>query len=138
MQQTFHAAPERVFAALADHEGFGRWMGAAIRVERAGTPERDGLGAVRAVSAGGLTVREEVIRFEPPHAMDYRVVAGAPFRAHRGEIRVSPDGAGARLDYRIRFDWPWYAGGAPVGWLLARTLERRIGAGLARMATALR
>jgi hypothetical protein len=69
--------------------------------------------------------------------MDYRVVGGAPLRNHLGEIRVVPDGTGARVDYRIRFDWPWYLGGAAVGTLLARALRREIAGGLARMAAAL-
>ena len=137
MQQRFEAAPARVFDAMTDHAGFGRWMQAAIAVERPGTPAPNGLGAVRTIQARGLTIREEVVRFEPPVAMDYRVIAGAPFQDHLGEVRVVPDGSGARVDYRIRFDWPWYLGGAVVGGLLARTLEREISAGLARMAAGL-
>lgn len=138
MQQRFDASPDRVFEAMTDHVGFGRWVNADIRVERQGTPAPNGLGAVRAVKARGLTVREEVVGWEAPRAMDYRVIAGAPFRAHLGQIRVESEGTGARLDYRIRFDWPWYLGGAVVGGLLARTLEREISSGLVRMAAALR
>ncbi len=137
LHQRFDAPPERVFDAMTDHAGFGRWMNADIRVERQGTPPPNGLGAIRAVTARGLTVREEVVAWEAPRAMDYRVIAGAPFRNHLGQIRIEPDGGGARLDYRIRFEWPWYAGGAIVGRFLARTLEREISAGLARMAAAL-
>jgi uncharacterized protein YndB with AHSA1/START domain len=134
MRQRFAAAPERVFAAITDHAAFGRWMRADIRVERPGTPPPNGLGAIRAVGARGLTVREEVVAWEPGRAMDYRVVSGAPFRNHRGEIRLAPDGEGTRVDYRIRFEWPWFLGGGVVGGLLAATLEREITAGLARMA----
>jgi uncharacterized protein YndB with AHSA1/START domain len=136
MRQRFEAAPERVFAAITDHAGFGKWMKADIRVERPGEPPPNGLGAVRAVRARGLTVREEVVGWETARAMDYRVVSGAPFRNHRGEIRLTPDGSGTRVDYRIRFEWPWYLGGGVVGRLLAATLEREITAGLARMAAA--
>jgi uncharacterized protein YndB with AHSA1/START domain len=134
MEHRFEAAPERVFAAITDHVAFGRWVGADIRVERAGTPAPNGLGAIRAVGVRGLTVREEVVGWEAPRAMDYRVVSGAPFRNHRGEIRLTPDGSGTRVDYRIRFEWPWYLGGGVVGRLLAAALEREITAGLARMA----
>jgi uncharacterized protein YndB with AHSA1/START domain len=138
MQQRFGAPPERVFVTLTDHAAFGRALGEDIRVEREGVPAPNGLGAVRAIHARGLTIREEVVRFEPPHAMDYRVVGGAPFQDHLGELRITPDGAGSRLDYHIRFTWPWWLGGAVVGGLLARTLERQIAAGLARIAAELR
>ena len=133
MGQRFGASPERVFAAITDHVAFGRWVGADIRIERPGTPPPNGLGAIRAVAARGLTVREEVVGWEPARAMDYRVVSGAPFRHHRGEIRLTPDGSGTRMDYKIRFEWPWFLGGAVVGRLVAAALEREITAGLARM-----
>jgi hypothetical protein len=138
MQQRFAASPERVFDALTDHVGFGRALGEDIRLERAGVPAPNGLGAVRAIHARGLTIREQVVRWEAPRAMDYSVVSGAPLQNHLGEIRVVPDGTGARVDYRIRFDWPWYLGGAVVGGLVARNLERQIVAAIARMAEALR
>jgi len=138
LRQEFESSPERVFEAMTDHVAFGRWMKAHIVVERPGSPAPNGLGAVRAVRARGLTVREEVIRWLPPREMDYRVISGAPFTSHLGEIRVEPDGAGARVDYRIRFEWPWYAGGAIVAHAIARILAREIGAGLVRMADDLR
>ena len=138
MQQRFEAAPERVFALLTDHVGFGRALGEDIRLEREGVPAPNGLGAVRAIRARGLVIREEVVGWEAARAMDYRVVSGAPLRNHRGEIRIVPDGNGARVDYRIRFDWPWYLGGTVVGGILARSLERQISSGIARIASTLR
>ena len=138
MQHDFTAPPNRVFEAMTDHVGFGTWMKTRITLERSGTPAPNGLGAVRAIHAGGLTIREEVVRWEAPRAMDYRVISGAPFQRHLGEIRITPRGDGARLDYRIRFEWPWWAGGTVVGRLLASRLEHEISSGVARMATALR
>jgi hypothetical protein len=138
LQQRFDAPPERVFAALTDHVGFGRALGEDIRLEREGVPPPNGLGAVRAIHARGLTIREQVVGWEASRAMDYTVVSGAPLQNHRGEIRLFPDGAGTRVDYRIRFDWPWYLGGSIVGDLLARSLGRQIGGGIARMAATLR
>ena len=134
MRQRFAAAPDRVFALLTDHVGFGRALGEDIRLEREGVPPPNGLGAVRVIRARGLVIREEVIGWETGHAMDYRVVSGAPLRNHRGEIRLVPDGTGTRVDYGIRFDWPWYLGGRLVGALVARNLERQIVAALSRLA----
>jgi uncharacterized protein YndB with AHSA1/START domain len=137
MEQRFAAPPARVFEEVTDHAAFGRWMKADIQVERQGTPPPNGLGAVRVVRARGTTVREEVVRWESPSAMDYRVIGGAPLRHHLGQLRFVPDAAGTRLTYSIRFDWPWWLGGTVVGRLVARTLEREITAGLGRMAAAL-
>ncbi len=138
MQQRFDAPADLVFSALTDHEAFGRLLGEDIRVETPGVPAPNGLGAVRAIRARGLTIREKVVRWEAGRAMDYRVVSGAPLQNHLGTIRIEPDGEGARVDYRIRFDWPWWLGGAAVGGLVARSLERQIAGGIARLASTLR
>jgi hypothetical protein len=138
LRQRFDAPPGRVFDALTDHVGFGRALGEDIRLERPGVPPPNGLGAVRAIHARGLVIREEVVGWEVPRAMDYRVISGAPFENHLGEIRIEPEGPGARVDYRVRFDWPWYLGGALVGGLIARSLEKQIGGGIARIAATLR
>jgi len=137
MRQRFPAPIETTFAALTDHVAFGKAMHADVRVERAGTPAPNGLGAVRAVNARGLTVREEVVRWEAPRAMDYRVVGSPLLKNHLGELRLTPDGDGTQLDYRIRFDVPWYFGGPLAGALFARVLEREMTAGLARIAAGL-
>ena len=138
MQERFAAPPARVFALLTDHVEFGRVLGEDIRVERQGVPAPNGLGAVRAVRARGLTIREEVVAWEESRTMAYRVVSGAPLQNHLGELRFTPDGGGTRLDYRIRFDWPWYLGGALVGNLVAKSLHQQISAGLTKMAATLR
>jgi len=138
MQQRFDAPADRVFALLTDHVGFGRALGEDIRLERQGVPAPNGLGAVRAIHARGLTIREEVVAWEADRAMDYTVRSGAPFQTHLGEIRLVPEGDGTRVDYRIRYQWPWWLGGGIVGGLIARGLEQQIGKVLARMAADLR
>jgi uncharacterized protein YndB with AHSA1/START domain len=137
MEQRFAASPERVFALLTDHVAFGRFVGADIQVERPGTPPPNGLGAVRMVRARGTAVREEVVRWEPPTAMDYRVISGAPLRNHLGRMRLTPDGTGTTLHYQISFDLPWWLGGGAAAGFVARQLHRQIGDGLAKMAASL-
>jgi Polyketide cyclase / dehydrase and lipid transport len=137
MRQRFTATPDRVFAAITDHAALGSWLPADVRLESPGIPPPNGVGAVRVVRVRGLSIREQVTRFEAPRAMDYRVISGAPFQDHLGQIRVAADGEGALVDYRIGFGWPWYAGGPLVGHLVAGQLEREITAGLARLAASL-
>ena len=139
MSHRFDAPIGEVFAAVTDHEGMSRWLdGVRVTIEKPGEPAPNGLGAIRRVSARGATIREEVVRFEPPTAMDYRVIGGAPIRDHLGEIRLAPDGNGTRLDYTIRYRVPWYFGGALLGSLLERQLKSQIEDGLRRLDTRLR
>lgn len=97
----FDAPPERVWAVYTDHARWREWAGTpGSRLVREGHPDPNGTGAVRAF-AGGL--REEILAFEPPKRMTYRVVAGpVPFRDHRGEVRLEPDGAGTRVVWTCR------------------------------------
>jgi uncharacterized protein YndB with AHSA1/START domain len=138
LQQRFQAPPERTFATVTDHEGMPAWVPAKVRLVKQGAPDRNGLGAVRRVSARGLVVQEEVVRWEPPRAMDYRVIGLSPLRDHLGEMRFSPDGAGTLLDYRIRFRVPWYFGGALLGAYIEKTLRAEISTGLEKLAGTLR
>jgi carbon monoxide dehydrogenase subunit G len=135
MQRRFAAPPAEVFAAVTDHERMSDWIhGARVTLDKPGSPSRNGVGAVRRIAARGLTIREEVVRFEEPTAMDYRVIAGAPLRNHLGGIRLRPDGSGTVLDYTIRFEVPWYLGGPLLGAIVARTLKTEIDKGLAALA----
>ena len=124
------APPERVFEVLTDHEGMVRWSDAReVVLRHPGDPPPNGVGAVRVVRAGGIAVEEEIVAFDPPKRMEYRVTAGMPIRDHHGEVRLDPDGEGTRLCWRVRFR-PLVPG---TGWLLRRLL----GAAVNRLMTQL-
>ncbi len=139
IRQRFEAPLDRVFATVTDHEGMPAWLPAKVRLVKQGAPDRNGLGAVRRIVARGLAVHEEVVRWEPPHAMDYRVIGRSPLRDHLGEMRFSSQNdGGALLDYTIRFRVPWYFGGGLLGSYVEKTLNAEIGAGLAKLSSTLR
>ena len=85
-----------------------------------GTPDRNGTGAVRAFGSGPVTAFEEVLEFEPPKRMTYRVVKGAPMKNHHGEVLFEPEGEGTRVTWRCRFD-PKIPG---MGWILGILVKR--------------
>jgi uncharacterized protein YndB with AHSA1/START domain len=93
-----------VFRCYTDHVGWSRWakMG-AVSLAREGSPDVNGVGAVRAFRAApGL--EEEVVTFEPPHRMEYRVVKGGfPITDHHGEVLFAKDGSGTRVTWRVSF-----------------------------------
>jgi hypothetical protein len=104
-----------VFARYCDHESWSRWAGLGpVRLVTEGKSERNGVGAVRQMGVG-IRVREEVVEFEPPVRMAYRVVSGAfPIRDHLGEVEFRQEGDKTRITWRCRFE-PLVPA---TGWLL--------------------
>ena len=132
VERFFPHPVERVFLRYTDHVGWSDWAGLGrVRLTREGSPERNGVGAVRSFSsAPGL--REEVVRFDSPSLMEYRVTQGpVPFDQHHGEVRFAPEGSGTRVTWRVSFR-AWIPGS---GWLIERglgVLFRRMLASLGR------
>ena len=135
MKRRFAASPEKVFAAITDHVGMEKWMpGSKITLDRQGEPAPNGLGAIRRIRASGLTILEEVVRFDPPREMQYKVLKAGPIIEHLGTIRVLPSGDGGSLvDYTIRFTTPWYLGGELLAKGIGRILGGQLTAGLERL-----
>ena len=129
-------SPERLWPALVDHAAMAAWSG-ALRAElrRPGAGDPNGVGARRAITLlPGFVVEEEVVLFEPPHRLDYRITAGMPGLAHHaGSVRLYPDGDGCRIEWRIQITWkpkhPMRVFGPP----LVRTIGLALRLGLRRL-----
>ncbi len=101
------AAPRQaVWDLYTDHVSWERWSRIGkVRLERQGTPPPNGVGCVRVISKGGVSVYEEVLSFEPPRAMTYRVVRGGiPIRDHFGEVLFADHGEETLITWRCRFN----------------------------------
>lgn len=124
LQLDFAVPPERLWAAITDHEGMTKWTGARVRLIARGDAE--GVGAVRRVRMGALSIDEEVIYADAPRRLVYRIVRGAPVSFHRGEMLVLPSERGAKLEWSILLasDVPGFAR------VTARTLQVALGRGL--------
>ena len=132
VERHVRAPAERVFAVVADHERMPEWFPAREVVRRRpGSPHPDGVGAVRVVRGSGLAVEEAVTAFEPGARLAWVLVAGAPLRRARGDVRVWEAPGGTRVRWSVEFD----ASVPGTTWLarrlLARTLARALD-GLAR------
>lgn len=127
IHQTFaiRAPVEYVFERLTDHEAMGLWPGvSSCELIKQGSPP-NGLGAVRAVKTNGLTLHEEIVRFEPPRRYDYRIVKGLPL-GHHGTVMLEQQGDLVRLQWVVEL-WshlPLAARG--VGLVLDRGLGRAL------------
>ena len=97
---------------------------------REGSPEPDGVGAVRRFAWGPGGSQEEVVAWEPPHHLGYVTLRGLPVRSYRADVRLIPDrtagdgapkdGGGTVVTWRSTFT-PLVPG---TGGLLRLVLER--------------
>jgi uncharacterized protein YndB with AHSA1/START domain len=129
---TINAKPAKVFALLSDHERFLRGPGIDCRLVTEGRGDRNGVGAVREVTAAGSVFTEEVTKFDPPRYYEYvvRTTTGplarlAPLKHDRGWIELSHAGEETRVDWQTCFGSPLPV----VGWMV----ERLAGVGLRRV-----
>lgn len=104
--ERIEAPVEAVWSRYTDHVSWTDWAGLGrVRLQRQGTPAPNGVGCVRVITSAGVEVHEEVLTFEPPRRMTYRVVAGGPpMRDHLGEVIFTPDGNGTVLTWRCQFN----------------------------------
>ncbi len=133
VSRRFAAPPQRVWEVYTDHAGWKEWAGFSRSwLETEGRPDRNGTGAVRAFGAGPVVAYEEVLDFEPPKRMTYRVVKGPlPMKNHLGEVIFEPDGDGTRVTWRCRFDSRVPGLGWPMRALVTRVFRNAL-EGLAR------
>jgi uncharacterized protein YndB with AHSA1/START domain len=105
VEHRYAASRERVWDRYTDHVGWTKWAGAGkVTLDSEGSPERDGVGCVRRIANPGVVVREEVVEFDRPRRMVYRLLGGAPIADHEGCIELEElPGGGTRFVWRCRF-----------------------------------
>lgn len=112
----------RVFERLLDHEAMCDWPGVgSCELVREGTP-RGGVGAVRKVTASGLSLLEEVVHYEALVGYDYKITKGLPLE-HLGQVRLCETASGVELRWEVRMSsrWPFVCG--LVGSQLSKGLD---------------
>jgi hypothetical protein len=103
--QTTVAVPiDSVWDKLSNHVGMSSWgPGITVTMDKAGTPDPNGVGAVRRISSPGPgpDIVEEVVTFEAPNVFGYKALSGTPFPGYAGEVRLTPAGSGTHISYTI-------------------------------------
>jgi polyketide cyclase/dehydrase/lipid transport protein len=102
-------------------------------LEREGSPNPDGVGALRRFTRHGIGSREEVVAWEPPRHLGYSIVSGFPVRNYRADVVLEPDGTGTTISWSVRFDGPLPGTGPMIGAVL-RGIVTRFATGVARYA----
>jgi uncharacterized protein YndB with AHSA1/START domain len=104
--RTLSETPEEVWSVYTDHADWKAWAGmshSSLKVH--GKPDKNGTGAVRCLSTSGLNAHEEILDFDPPNRMTYRVVKGGlGMKNHLGEVLFEPSEGGTKITWRCRFD----------------------------------
>jgi hypothetical protein len=99
-------------------------------LEREGEPAPDGVGAVRHFTRFGVGSREEVVVWDPPHHLAYRILRGFPVRNYRANVTLTAEGGGTRIEWVGTFD-PKLPGSGPVLDAVLRRMMQRFADGLA-------
>jgi|ERR1700682_2682191 carbon monoxide dehydrogenase subunit G len=102
--QTTVAAPiETVWDKLSDHVGMSEWGPVTVTMDKLGTADPNGVGAIRriALPGPGPDIVEEVVTFEAPNLFGYKALSGTPFPGYAGEVRLTPAGSGTHINYSV-------------------------------------
>jgi uncharacterized protein YndB with AHSA1/START domain len=125
LEQYIAAPPSRVWPVLSDHEAMPRWMSVREVVRRrSGSPEPNGVGAIRTIRGMGLVIEEQVTGWKLGERFEYVLTEGAPLRDHTGEMVLEPAEGGTLVRWCVRFR-PLIPGTGAL-------IERLVRAGLAR------
>ncbi len=99
------AAPiEEVFNRVGDHEGLSAWTGLGqFKLIQLGEVDAGGRGAVRSVSTPLGEIHEQITEWEPDRGYRYRIIQGSPFVGYWGQVELTAEGDGTRVDWTVRF-----------------------------------
>jgi hypothetical protein len=133
---TTSAPVDAVWPLLAEARRWRDWSFLSrTGLEREGAPSPDGVGAVRRFTRFGIGSREEVVAWDPPRHLAYRILSGFPVRNYRADITLEPDGTGTRIDWVGTFDPRWPGTGSILEALIP-VMMRRFATSVARYADA--
>ena len=91
---------DAVFEQLVDHENYASFDGVSgSKLTRVGNSERNGVGAQRRIRLGPAVLWEDIVGFERPTLLEYRIVKMLPplVRHVIGRVRLTQTGEGTRV-----------------------------------------
>jgi len=95
------APADVVWATLIDTDHWPQWsVQDEAELEREGTPDRNGVSAIRKMRTGRYTVREEVTEFDAPRRFTYKLLSGMPVRDYSATVTLEPRASGTRITWR--------------------------------------
>ncbi len=92
--------------------------------ERDGAPDPDGVGAVRRFTSHGVGSREEVVAWDPPGHLAYRVLSGFPVRDYRADVTLTSVDGGTRIEWAGTYRPKWPGTSRLLAAVLPRMMQR--------------
>ena len=103
----FPVSKEVLWSVYTDHARWKEWTFMATTfLEKEGSPDKNGVGAIRVFGAGKqFSAYEEITLFEPCERMEYKVIKGGlPFKNHHGVVIFEEEGEGTRIRWSCSFE----------------------------------
>lgn len=92
------APPEIVWPLVGEAAQWRKWSFLTRSfLLRDGTPEPDGVGALRRFAVGPFGSEEEVVAWEPPRHLGYEARKGMPARHYRADVELTAQGTGTHI-----------------------------------------
>jgi len=127
-----NAGPNQLFALLKDGSTWPQWsMFEAFELERAGSPDPLGIGAVRVFVSSTRRAREEVVELVPDRQLSYILLSGMPFENYRADVVLEPDSTGGthiRWTAHFEVNSPW------TGWFWKLVMHRVLASTASKLA----
>lgn len=127
VEETLDAPVEHVFDRISDHAAYAEMFTFVTRssLSREGSPDPNGLGAVRSIGCGPIRFAEEITAFERPVRMDYLIKSvNAPVEHQGGSIRLEPRGEATHVLWTSEFSATLALVGRPYEAVMAAVFAR--------------
>lgn len=128
IKETLNVSRNKVFALFADHQRFGKLLGAPIqRVKDSLQSDPNGVGSIRKIGIGPIGLKETITSFEPYSLIEYTIIGTSPIRDHFGRICFT-DAQNGQTDvhYTITFNDIVPLSGRVIASMLERAIRRGI------------
>jgi uncharacterized protein YndB with AHSA1/START domain len=92
VERTIDKPIAEVFQVLSEHANYSQFKGVnKSSLIKNGKDAINGLGAVREIQAAGATLHEEIVAFEPPYLLGYKIIHSKPlpYDHKLGEVRLT-------------------------------------------------
>ncbi len=99
---------EKAFEAITDHANYHLYAAVdKADLLKSGSDDKNGVGAIREIKSGGMTLQEEIVAYESPHKMAYQIISAKPFAIeHRvGEITLREAGNATKVIWHSEFNF---------------------------------
>lgn len=126
VERTLNATADFVFDRLAEHADYDQFPGVkSAELLEAGSPDKNGVGAVRRIAGGPFVLDEVIERYEPGAALGYKIIRSRPLPIRHKVGLITIEATGAQQCQVV-----WHSEFAIVfpllgGWL-SRTFQQRM------------